>query len=203
MLSNELRRLLFQGESGQKHDAEPLPCLSGDEVLAKAHVPTRYKSCTFDTFHAYSEEHKARKLACESYSKHFNVARYDGVSMVLGGPQKGKTHLATAMLFAVIASGSTGRLIRARRAIADVVEYGEDALAELANPDLLVLDGLLSHPWDEAGRHAIFELIERRFEEVKPTVITTHLRKATFLRAVGDRIASRLRENGGKFVSFE
>jgi len=90
MLSNELRRLLFQGESGQKHDAEPLPCLSGDEVLAKAHVPTRYKSCTFDTFHAYSEEHKARKLACESYSKHFNVARYDGVSMVLGGASEGQ-----------------------------------------------------------------------------------------------------------------
>lgn len=72
----------------------------------------------------------------------------------------------------------------------------ENALYDLADVDLLVLDDLGSERPTEWTAERLYALINRRWLEERPTVATTNLEPDPLRDAVGERVFSRLVGNG-------
>lgn len=74
---------------------------------------------------------------------------------------------------------------------------GHDAerdLATLSTCPLLILDDLGAAKQSEWTEEITYRLINRRYTDLLPTLLTTNLPTAALRDAVGDRVASRLAE---------
>jgi len=66
-----------------------------------------------------------------------------------------------------------------------------------------VIDEVGASRDNDFERMSIFEVVNKRYEEMKPTVLVSNLSAAKFEASVGDRTADRLREGGGFVLLFE
>lgn len=134
----------------------------------------------------------------------------DGRNLLLLGPVGvGKTHAAVAAARGPHFERGTDVRFLPVVELLDLLRPGgpENALYDLADTDLLVLDDLGSERPTEWTAERLYALINRRWLEVRPTVCTTNLpatrrdapegyQGATLDEAVGERVFSRLVGNG-------
>ena len=78
----------------------------------------------------------------------------------------------------------------------------DDAIAELVKPRLLILDEVGADYGTEHSKTILFDIINKRYENIKPTIVLTNLDAAALREYFGERIVDRLREGGGKLVTF-
>ncbi|MBW5465953.1 ATP-binding protein, partial [Pseudomonas aeruginosa] len=99
---------------------------------------------------------------------------------------------------------SASEIIRvAKGAMNRAAKYTErDALEELAGFDLLVIDELGAQSGTEYELGLLHEVIDRRYREMRPTVVVSNMSAQEVAKYIGDRAVDRLRENGGKAVGF-
>lgn len=127
-----------------------------------------------------------------------------GPSLLLtGSVGVGKTHQAWGAVRALCCSGAAcqWRLVRASRMFLDLepgsgLDFAEE-FRSLRTVGLLVLDDLGSNKGSARREELLTELISERSEHLRPTLITTNIgqmKGETLVRAVGDRVASRLAE---------
>lgn len=135
---------------------------------------------------------------CQAYATHFTPSA-DSL-LLQGATGTGKTHLSLAIAKAVtekgfgVVYGSVQPLLRRL----EDEQFGRvegDSLQQLAHCDLLVLDDLGMEFDTPLGRSAIYNLINARLLEGKPTIISTNLSFSALQERYGDQIASRI--NGG------
>ena len=70
-------------------------------------------------------------------------------------------------------------------------------VASFIRPDLLILDEVGVQFGSETEKMILFEIINGRYEQLKPTiVINSNLRRA-LTDYLGERVVDRLREGGG------
>jgi DNA replication protein DnaC len=124
-----------------------------------------------------------------------------GPSLLIAGPTgTGKTHQAYGAVRALLAEGV--RLRWEATTAADLYasqrpQQGNDPeqqLWRLARSPLLLLDDLgaaKQSPWTE---ELTYRLVNHRYNQLLPTLVTTNLPVAELRDAVGDRVASRLAE---------
>ncbi|MFI1577633.1 ATP-binding protein [Embleya sp. NPDC020630] len=124
-----------------------------------------------------------------------------GSTLLIGGTTgTGKTHNAFGALRRLIASGCATRWtaynqpdlhahLRPRKDADNEREF-----LAIANSPLLILDDLGAAKPSEWTEELIYRLINRRYEHMLPTLITTNLRFDHLGSYLGDRIASRLIE---------
>jgi DNA replication protein DnaC len=124
-----------------------------------------------------------------------------GPSLLITGPTgTGKTHQAYGAIRALLAAGV--RLRWEATTAADLYaaqrpQQGNDPerqLWALARCPLLLLDDLgaaKQSPWTE---ELTYRLINHRYNQLLPTLVTTNLPVADLRDAIGDRVASRLAE---------
>jgi DNA replication protein DnaC len=124
-----------------------------------------------------------------------------GPSLLIAGPTgTGKTHQAYGAIRALLAA--CVRLRWDATTAADLYaaqrpQQGTDAerqLRALARSPLLLLDDLgaaKQSPWTE---ELTYRLVNHRYNQLLPTLVTTNLPAAELRDAVGDRVASRLAE---------
>lgn len=104
----------------------------------------------------------------------------DGRTLVLlGEPGRGKTHLAIAVAYKAIQNGYDARFATAALLLNELHVAArdgnlEEALAAFVSPDVLVIDelGYLSYGPDAAN--CLFQVVDRRYLQKKPIVITTN-----------------------------
>jgi DNA replication protein DnaC len=77
-----------------------------------------------------------------------------------------------------------------------------DAIKALVDPKLLILDEVGADLGTDHNKVLLFDIINKRYEHVRPTIILTNLDQATLTTYFGERILDRLREGGGKLVQF-
>ncbi|MEG6719092.1 ATP-binding protein, partial [Pseudomonas aeruginosa] len=77
-----------------------------------------------------------------------------------------------------------------------------DALEELAGFDLLEIDELGAQSGTEFDLGLLHEVIDRRYREMRPTVVVSIMSAQEVAKYLGDRAVDRLREIGGKAVGF-
>lgn len=124
-----------------------------------------------------------------------------GPSLLVAGPTgTGKTHQAYGAVRSLLTAG-----VRLRWEAATTADLyarlrprpGHDAerdLATLSTCPLLILDDLGAAKQSEWTEEITYRLINRRYTDLLPTLLTTNLPTAALRDAVGDRVASRLAE---------
>lgn len=185
-----------------------------NERLLDAGIPDRFMGCTLDNWRADAPPQVQALAACagfvEAFDENFAVGRS---SMLLGTVGTGKTHLGTAMLQAVIREhahdGLRGLYATAGSIIRDVkATFGNrgrteaDVYADLIRPDLLVIDEVGVQHGTDFERQVLFEVINSRYERIKPTIVVSNLGVTELRQCLGDRAVDRLRDKSGIVVVF-
>jgi len=110
----------------------------------------------------------------------------------------GKSHLAAAALFAVIAAGRTAvwwniaDLLAEIQGTFDGSGTAERVLADALAADCVVLDDLGATKLTDWSLSIILRLLNNRIDNDRTTIVTTNLTKAQSLENLGERIASRI-----------
>jgi len=150
---------------------------------------------------------------CERYAGNFDAAIEKGTCLVLcGKPGTGKTHLAAAICNHLILSGGRSvvfsRVYSAIRAIKDTYRRDcetteQEVLEAFVSADLLVLDEVGVQFGSDTERLLMFEIINGRYDKVKPTILISNLSAGEIEDFIGERIMDRLMEGGGVVVPFD
>lgn len=185
-----------------------------NERLLDAGIPERFTPCTLSNWSADAPAQAQALAACsgfvEAFEENFDVGRS---AMLLGTVGTGKTHLSTAMLQEVIREqahdGLRGLYATAGSIIRDVkATFGNrgrteaDVYADLIRPDLLVIDEVGVQHGTDFERQVLFEVINGRYEKIKPTIVVSNLGVTELRQCLGDRAVDRLRDKGGVVVVF-
>ncbi len=180
-------------------------------IMQNAAIPARFANRKLDN---YTAETSGQKRALEIslvYAENFPDALSNGRSMVFcGTPGTGKTHLAVGIAHSVIAQGYTASFTTAMDAIRTVRETyrkGNDktereVIAQFAKPDLMIIDEVGSQLNTEAEKVTLFDLINARYQAMKPMIVMSNLTLSEVEQYIGERAFDRLRENGGHAVVF-
>jgi DNA replication protein DnaC len=180
--------------------------------IGRSCIPARFADKTFDDFRAVSDDQRAALAICVDYAENFKSHAKVGRSlMLLGHVGTGKTLLATAtgnhimrQLGLTALYMTAGGVIRYVKASfdRDTSHNEQQAYALFAGPDLLILDEVGVQNATEFERTVMFELINSRYENMKPTIVISNRGHSELPTYLGDRVVDRLRENGGKLVLF-
>ncbi|CAN5278130.1 hypothetical protein BH09SUM1_BH09SUM1_31750 [soil metagenome] len=177
---------------------------SGLESRARfenAQIPAKFAGKDFESFRADSRELKAIRDSAQSYAKTFNGAEAQGL-LLRGGVGTGKTHIAVAIMKVAIEKGYTAcysnfsdLLSKIRDSYHEQSNAREGELLDLADSvDLLVLDDVGAESTTDWVRDRLYLIINRRYENARPVIITTNCSEDELNKRVGERTASRLYE---------
>ncbi|MDT3395281.1 ATP-binding protein [Streptomyces sp. B1866] len=175
---------------------EPIAALEA----AEARIPARYRSAVAD--HPKAQDW-VRAVAAQAAAPSKGARRQvrTGPSLLLvGGTGTGKTHLAYGALRSLVGAGVGVRwhATTAADLYADLrpragVDTEQD-LRAVARIPLLILDDLGAAKTSEWTEEITYRLVNHRYNELLPTLITTNLPIRDLRQTVGDRVASRLAE---------
>jgi DNA replication protein DnaC len=167
-------------------------------------IPKRFQTRTFETYQATTEAQRKNLEKCREYAALFEQNHKEGNSLLLlGKPGTGKTHLAAAIAIKVM-EGKHTALYRTVSGILQLVKgsYGDsdysesEAFASLVKPSLLIIDEVGATKPTEFEKAVLFEVINRRYEEMLPTIVISNLMPKELSEAMGERCIDRLREGG-------
>lgn len=183
-----------------------------ERSLGRAGIPRRFRASTFDGYRAETAAQRDALTICRRFAEQFDEADEYGRSLLLiGGPGTGKTHLACAILAAVLRAGRTGLFVTVSEALRTIrdsyspraARTESEAFALFAEPDLLVLDEVGVAIGDAEKRRALlFDLLNARYAEQRALVLIANLTVPELHAYLGERILDRLLESGSAVVPF-
>lgn len=185
-----------------------------EDAIGQAAIPLRFRSRTFDTFAADTPEKQRALTVARDYAEDFDANLKTGRGLVFSGlPGTGKSHLAAAIALHLIDNhsrrwvqyASCMGLIRAVRETwrsdSDVSErrvlnkFGREI-------DLLMIDEVGVQYGTDSEQTILFEILDRRYAEMRPTILMTNQGKEGLRKYVGDRVYDRLIETS-RMVVFD
>lgn len=173
-------------------------------------LPEDFKTKTFDTFQADSDNERAFKLAT-----HWNVTKDFGLC-IMGPPGSGKTHLMSSILNKIIqdrdvvAEGPSSFWNPERQKIVvwenvtelirkirhqDIEEKRGDMLDEVRGCRFLFLDDLATGKVSEYTADILYLILEHRKNFKLPTFMTTNAVGNELKELFHERITSRIKES--------
>jgi DNA replication protein DnaC len=182
--------------------------------IGNSGIPPRFRDRSFETFQVESAaQHRALNFA-RAFAEDFASLRCSGRSAVFcGRPGTGKTHLASAIGLRVLTDHNRAcvRFATALDAIRSVKDTWRrsasvterEALAALISPDLLILDEVGVQYGSETEKVILFDVINGRYEDRRPTLLVSNLTAQEIPGVIGERAFDRLREDGGEAVVFD
>ncbi|OGD17561.1 MAG: hypothetical protein A2Y69_09640 [Candidatus Aminicenantes bacterium RBG_13_59_9] len=182
------------------------------ELLERAHIPKRYRSCTLDNFELHHDSHRKALEISRSF-----VEKYpdqEAGLLFIGPCGVGKTHLAAAVLVELIKTKGAACLFYDFRDLIRDIQGAHapesplsesDILAPVFDSEVLVLDELGARRTSSWVEETVFYVINHRYNNRKLTLFTTNfldteeegdLRNPYFKKeddTLVDRIGVRLR----------
>lgn len=180
-------------------------------LTQRAGIPPRFQASSFDNYTTQNEGQAKALHTARSYAEDWPERLRKGTCLIFSGkPGTGKTHLAIAIAHAVLAAGHSAQFITISDAMRSIKQtYGKeavrseaDAIQELIEPRLLILDECGMDYGTDHSKTLIFDVLNKRYEQIRPTIILTNLDAPALREYFGDRIMDRLRDGGGRLTSF-
>lgn len=181
-------------------------------LLGASGIPKRFLSRTFANYQAETAA-KARVLKLVSnYTRRFDAILEEGTSLVLcGRPGTGKTHLACAAANEVLSRNHSVvfmTVVAAVRQVKDTYRRESEttetqAIERFVEPDLLILDEVGVQLGTDTEKRILFEILNGRYENLRPSILLTNLKREELAAYVGERIMDRLQEGGGTVLSLD
>ena len=181
------------------------------KLLGEAGIPKRFSMRTFDNYKTESLEQSQALAVATYFARDFDRFLESGASLMFcGKPGTGKTHLAAAIANSVCEQGRSAvfmSVLKATRMVKDTWKKGSDVgesqvYKGLIEPDLLILDEVGVQFGSDAEKLILFEILNGRYENVKPTIVISNLLPAEIMEYLGERVIDRLQEGGGSTVVF-
>lgn len=176
-------------------------------------IAPRFRVCSLDNYLATLEGQRTALAICQDYAtgfaEHFAAGR---CLLLLGNFGNGKTHLGCGILKAVVTKhGASALYVPAAEIIAALKSsFARDAsitereiIAELTGVDLLLIDEVGAQGGTEFERQTLHQILDTRYRNMLPTIITSNLPSSELAACIGDRALDRLRQNGGQAVTFD
>ncbi len=172
--------------------------------LQIAGIPLRFRTRQFDDYVADTPDKQHALKVAQDFAEQFSVHAKRGTFVVFSGrPGTGKSHLALAIAQHVMRNG-TAMYITAMDLIRRVrdtwrrdSEDSESQVLDLFSAlDLLVLDEVGAQYGTEGEQVILFDVLNRRYRDMRPTILLTNLSKAGMKPFLGERSFDRLREDG-------
>lgn len=182
------------------------------EALANSLIPPRFIGKYLDNFVPHTDGAKKALAIATAYADEFEEKLKDGTSLILcGGVGTGKTHLAVGIARRVLDMKKSAMFISVMNAIRAVKEtYNRNSdeserevLQSFIRPSLLVMDEVGAQFGSDTEKLILFEIINGRYERLRPTIVISNLAKEPLCEFLGERVMDRLRENGGRLIAFD
>lgn len=205
------KKIAEQSAQDQKEVFERQRDARAARLLKRAAIPPRFADRRLSNFVPHCEGATKALAIAQDYADNFDARLETGASLIFcGGVGAGKTHLAIGICHEVIARHHEAVFTSVMGAVRSVKEtYSKDsdiserdAIQNLITPDLLVLDEMGVQFGTNAELLILFEIINGRYEAMKPTIVISNLAKDALVPFMGERVVDRLREGGGRLVAF-
>lgn len=181
--------------------------------ISNSGIPKRFLKSTLENYKATIPGQKAALRTIKAYLKQLEAG--SDCSLVLCGlPGTGKTHLACALAIKFLENSKGKKTIKyttTYRATTDVKSsYRNDSqkteheiIKQYQSYGLLILDEVGVQFGSNTEKLIFYQIINGRYEEMKPTIIISNLTKLELTEFVGDRCMDRMREDGGAVIAFD
>jgi len=173
-------------------------------------VPSRFKHATLDNFVADTQQKQEKLNYFERYSAAFgNKIQETGGGLILtGNPGTGKTHLAIGLGRELASVGwhvsyvnLTNLIRRIRATWKDDTKSEDEVIRRLQDLNLLIIDEIGAQTGSDNERNIIFEIINGRYEQVKPTIIISNYSVKEVADFISERSVDRITQ-GGAVLNF-
>lgn len=176
-----------------------------DNLFNQSAIPPRFSNDNFDNYIADTADKLAVKNTMLAFAHDIKANLKIGRNVLLAGnPGNGKTHLSVAAAKSAIDSGYTALFTTVGEMIDKINEAGWNKATAIANytiPDLLILDEV-TYTLNSEEQKNLFKVLNKRYEQIRSTIIQTNLSIPDLKNVLGERIIDRLRENGGIVLYF-
>jgi DNA replication protein DnaC len=181
-----------------------------EAMLNQAAIPARFVGRTFEGFVADTDAKELALKVAADYANDFENNFKDGKGLIFAGkPGTGKSHLAAAVLQTIMPKHcglyvtAMGLIRMVRTTWRKDSERSEDeVLATLTTVPLLVIDEIGVQYGTDGEQTILFEVLDRRYCDVRPTILLTNQTKQGFRQYIGDRSYDRLFETC-KWIVFD
>jgi DNA replication protein DnaC len=184
--------------------------------IVNTQIPPRFLDRALESYIPADEQQEKALSICTAYANDFDHVLENGSSLIFSGkPGTGKTHLAAGIGLKVakdyrkdVLFSTVMRVVRRikdtwGRKDAGVYRESEgEAIAAFAGVDLLILDEVGVQFGSETEENFLFDIINERYENRRPTIIISNLDIEGIKQYLGERAFDRLREDGGKYIPF-
>lgn len=179
-------------------------------MLRASGIPERIKGCTFANFNAATDAQKFAMQAAMDFAESFADRRKNGDSLIFAGrPGTGKGHLAAAIMNRLMPDHlpvytTCLDMIRSVRDTwrKDSKHSESQVLDELESVPLLIIDEIGVQYGTDGEQTIIFDVLDRRYRQMRPSVFITNQDKAGFKAFIGERAYDRLTQVA-KWVPFD
>ena len=182
-----------------------------EAMLRQTAIPARFIGRSFDNYQVGCDGQAKALGMCREYAREFDRHVTRGTSLIFSGNiGTGKSHLAAAVLQAILpahigAYVTVGDLFRmVRDTWRRDSEVSERQIMRLLcdEVDLLVIDEVGAQYGTDGEQNLLFEVMDRRYSGMRPTILLTNQDKEGLKTFVGDRVYDRLRETS-RWVAFD
>lgn len=170
-----------------------------EKFFREAKVPVRHRD--FDPIETKTT------VWGNTYEKAIGVFGKGGIVALIGNRGTGKTQMAVCIVREWCKTENTARYVKAmdfflaiRSSFKDDDVSENDVLNIFMTPRLLVVDALEERgetPWED---RMLSHLIDRRYDDMKETILISNQKPEAFDVSIGPSIVSRLNETGGKII---
>lgn len=179
--------------------------------LEELAIPALYQDATIDNFARFgSPEQQQRTAAVVGLARRY-VADWPDVGDRLllaftGSYGSGKTRMGYSLARAVIEQrDGSARVVKLKAMVTHIrgawnaKKDGEEErrVASYLKPDLLVVDEVTADGFAGDPRQVLYDVVNGRYEDQRPTILTSHETPEGFARLMGDALLDRIAETGG------
>ena len=181
-----------------------------ERQIGQAAIPQRFIGRTLENFNASTHEQRAALQVAQEYAADFESNYKSGKSLVFSGmPGTGKSHLATAVLQALMPR-HCGLYVTCMGVIRHVrgtwrkdSEQSESAVLDIyGRVPLLVLDEIGVQYGTDGEQTILFDVLDRRYRDMMPSIFLTNQDKKGLKQFIGERTFDRLTETS-RWIAFD
>lgn len=181
------------------------------DKLAQAGVSERNIDKSFDTYQAESKAQKKALSTAMDYAREICDFGKPFNLILVGTTGTGKTHLGHSITHYCITAGRSCATIQMRQLIAEYRESWRDqtkpsdreVIRKYGNIDGLVIDEIGLTEMSQNESVILFEVLNERYENQKPTVFISNMNIDIVRQMLGDRVCDRLREDGVRAIAMD